>query len=875
MPLNGSASCSSLPAGGGSVAQGLAARMRSASPHFHGALASDMRRLASSFQLDTSTPGGGSTPVKPSSDQNDRDRGSYTNAQTLLGAARLAAQQQLGPLAERVDQMVAHLQGQCEKCEADRRRMTQLERRLEARLEERSKEADGRERWAETQGSVSGLIDELQALRLRVDGLDERLYARTSGSDVAKQRSRELEQQVQVVEHQSRLHISAVEDVQRRQVARLKRTESCIEEATRRINAVEEEVRSFQSQCRRSGDPRLETRLGMVEEQLKHADNAIRCLQVQVADGVKNAPDNSQDLGGDIHEAVRTSDRERAAFEKRASGQIQDLSASIANMKVKVDGQLHRIGTLADRLETAHEPAVEALRAELNQVRTQDQHRLEGELATLRNLVQETAETSEEAVEGLRETIAEIREAFQRTVSDSPAYTALDERFAELEAKLNIVSSHTVELSSQLINIDHEDKGAASPCMMNEVHSRVGPPLHSVPESARSNRNADWGSSVSRHDGLRHELETVADQLKAADYLARRVAKLEEQVAGGRLDGIDLGSDPGSGGSDTASAMVPRPPRQLYSLSREVSELQAKLLASQLNLQTSGSDTSEQDVETRHEISILSARIREMEQEFAEQSSRGMHDSVGALCDLQCDDTEPNLAYTLMTFACQLEPLQGVFQELSKHMVGLRGGLKELQTSPPDASTCSQGNCHENSCDDELSRIREVLHDLSSRVSMDLGDIQPMKDKIAQTWEAVKECTQDLQCLCLRVDGTERSHAALRHDLDSLPHRDDNSGSSAAVRWQLNEVSGQLAELRAQVQAGMSPLQSMPMPSSPSEPRTDDMVAKAWTHPGVVLSPGMANGDGGSHWYPSEPTTHSGRQMGGFRARSGRLAGVG
>ena len=38
-------------------------------------------------------------------------------------------------------------------------------------------------------------LEETQALARRLDGLDERLWARTGGSEASKQRHREIEQQ--------------------------------------------------------------------------------------------------------------------------------------------------------------------------------------------------------------------------------------------------------------------------------------------------------------------------------------------------------------------------------------------------------------------------------------------------------------------------------------------------------------------------------------------------------------------------------------------------------------------------------------------------------------------------------------------------------
>eukprot|EP00913_Durusdinium_trenchii_P030526 g28595.t1 len=151
----------------------------------------------------------------------------------------LHVENQFTALAERINAGVTTLQRQCE---LDRRRLTQVEKKLDAKTAEADKH-DGRERWAEVQGSVSGLLEETQALARRLDGLDERLWARTSGSEASKQRNRDLEQQVQALEQQNRLAAAAAEELQKRQATKIRRTEHSMEEVMRRMEKLEEELR--------------------------------------------------------------------------------------------------------------------------------------------------------------------------------------------------------------------------------------------------------------------------------------------------------------------------------------------------------------------------------------------------------------------------------------------------------------------------------------------------------------------------------------------------------------------------------------------------------------------------------------------------------
>eukprot|EP00971_Amphidinium_carterae_P118531 2348212-Amphidinium_carterae.1 len=135
-------------------------------------------------------------PALASTLEKDNSQGQLTattSAFSSVSARRSATpnatrttQQALATLAESVSASVTALQQQTD---ADRRRLSALERRLDAAAEERSKECDWRDKLADVQGSVAGLLDEAQSQARRVDGLEERFWVRAGNNEGAKQKS--------------------------------------------------------------------------------------------------------------------------------------------------------------------------------------------------------------------------------------------------------------------------------------------------------------------------------------------------------------------------------------------------------------------------------------------------------------------------------------------------------------------------------------------------------------------------------------------------------------------------------------------------------------------------------------------------------------
>lgn len=363
---------------------------------------------------------------------------------------------------ERIGAAVQGLKRQCEtEARASDRRFQQVERQLHAavgRFEgNRPREEDWRQRFADLQGSVKGLLDETQAVVKRVDGLDERLSQRhLSAEELARQSTREVQQQLHTLERQARLAEAATEDAGRRQAAKQRRLDTMLEDLVWRVSNLEEEHGSNGAAATAAaaaaavadGSARLET----VEQQLQRLASEVgavvsrlQAMEVSVIEssafleeaaravngeaeekdeesprwpqryatvvegagvgaggsGVnsvvggsrRNSRDGSTTGAGDRGERgggggggrreVDGLERELVALDRRLSLQLEELSTSLAAVKVKLDGQVQRQNSISERVETAHLPLIDALRRELGEDRARDMRNIEDNIADL------------------------------------------------------------------------------------------------------------------------------------------------------------------------------------------------------------------------------------------------------------------------------------------------------------------------------------------------------------------------------------------------------------------------------------------------------------------------------------------------------------
>ncbi|CAK9109201.1 Uncharacterized protein SCF082_LOCUS50752 [Durusdinium trenchii] len=247
-------------------------------------------------------------------------------------------------------------------------------------------------RYSSGKGTVTGLLEDVQCLRQRLDVLDQR---RIEPKDTDK-RFNELAAQIQALEHQGRLSQAAWDESQRRQAARQRRWEQNLEELHTRIAAGEMANRGSRSNL--ALPEHFEARVRKLEQRQDYSESALTTLQMQVQEGLQ-----AVNLTGDEDESM--SERGLMALERKTSGQIQDLSSAVAGLRVRVDGQLQRMGSLAERLEaerSASPKGLALLRGELAQ-QVQEQQQYVTEMAVLRSKMQDFAECYDDSLADIKE----------------------------------------------------------------------------------------------------------------------------------------------------------------------------------------------------------------------------------------------------------------------------------------------------------------------------------------------------------------------------------------------------------------------------------------------------------------------------------------
>lgn len=287
--------------------------------------------------------------------------------------------------------MTAQLDALQRQSDQDRRRLGQLERRLEASLAERTPE-----KWAELQGSVQGLAEELQAMQRRVEAVDERLWQRTSGNELGKVRA-ELEQQLQQLESHSQQRaqeVAAVQLAQKRSSARVQRATQAADELSARFASMERELRAVT-------ELQLESRLLGLEERIQmdmqHLENQMRC---------KTSPRCSSEVEGPSFEDL---ERLVASLESRQGVQLDAMASETAFLRVKVSSQGERLESLTERLETTLHAPLDALREEVRRSRCQ-------ELAELRQAVDQLRSSPDAPLEQIEDLQNQVRENAEVTL---------------------------------------------------------------------------------------------------------------------------------------------------------------------------------------------------------------------------------------------------------------------------------------------------------------------------------------------------------------------------------------------------------------------------------------------------------------------------
>lgn len=279
------------------------------------------------------------------------------------------------------------------------RQLDALERRLQEHL---TAPAANRERWADLQGSVSGLLEEVANLVRRVEGLDEKLRIRTAScEELLRQRSRELEQQLHGQQQKVHLAVSTFEEMSKRQTSKLRKLVSSSEEHSRKLAALEDMTRRAQMgptspleaiQARLS---ELEGQQASLEEEFRGVVTASTAVAQAISP--RHAPAEEYDVGARLLES------ELAKLSKQLATQLDEHSAALANLRVRTESQEQRLSAAGDRLEKLVAPTLEALRSEMHQLRAAERAETEQQLEHLARQLKDLSETNEEAIAELKE----------------------------------------------------------------------------------------------------------------------------------------------------------------------------------------------------------------------------------------------------------------------------------------------------------------------------------------------------------------------------------------------------------------------------------------------------------------------------------------
>mmetsp|Transcript_20591 Transcript_20591/g.57246 ORF Transcript_20591/g.57246 Transcript_20591/m.57246 type:complete len:971 (-) Transcript_20591:71-2983(-) len=454
--------------------------------------------------MPSSRMGSATAPATPT-------QASPTFAPHLL--AHLGHQNQLDELVDRVDSMVAGLQRQVEsERRVMERRFQHLERQMQAavcRIDNDRIRDEGREKWAEFQGSLNGLIDEAQALARRVDGLDERVWTRTNGAEeVARQGLRELQQQLQASERQGRLAQATAEETQRRQAAKQRRTEHMLEDFAWRLAQAEEQATKGDKtdpQLERRLEATLETSERRAREYRAEMDTLIRRLEAFEAQAAEDRQGNAtvrlsgvEEEMSVVPDAMGTLERDLGQLQRTVSTQLEELAEGMAAMRVKLDSQSERLNSFATRLETVHVPAVEAVRSDLSEEHARHFREIEGRMAELIKKVEFTCQTMDS--EGLVESVE------------------------RLECRMSASETQAAAQRREMQEIQAEFRKASERVQSSRADGRPATTTEKPDEQPRF-------VTTDAVRELQEHLTMLASQLEAVDELATTVSRLDTRVS--------------------------------------------------------------------------------------------------------------------------------------------------------------------------------------------------------------------------------------------------------------------------------------------------------------------------------------------------------
>lgn len=296
---------------------------------------------------------------------------------------------------------------------------------------------------AELSGNIKGLTDEMQSQIRRIDAMDSRLWEwRHEMEEHWRQKSAEIEQNVQVMTSANRVAAANSEDQQKRLNQRLRRLEVNIEE------------RLQQSEVAHDNVMHLEARVEALEAQRGESLNFLADKKTSpgTAETVQSPAQwqleqQLADCAEKVEQLTQTS--------LEAQARVEEHEVRITSMRSKLDSQEQHYRWLGDRVERADwESRFEQIRVSLN-----DESRKLQETADRVQVGSKKSAVQEQALEELVEQVRGLHEQIfcggmpnsARQEAPSPAFAgsemsgAMQDVTSKLEQRLEVIDA---ELSS-------------------------------------------------------------------------------------------------------------------------------------------------------------------------------------------------------------------------------------------------------------------------------------------------------------------------------------------------------------------------------------------------------------------------------------------
>lgn len=419
------------------------------------------------------------------------------------------APHQVGILAERAAQ---HAVGSVQRQhETDRRlierRFQQLEQKVETYCEERTREADARKKWAEVQGSVNGLLEELYSLARRIETLEQRIQSRTSGLEQVKQRSQELEQQMQALEQSAKLAESAHEEVQKRQSTKIHRTEHSLEELSRRLSKVEEDLQALPQTLPRH-PPHSQKDIEQIQQ---------RVAWLEAQDPAVTAHMHHEDLRQRIE---LMEERHCAVPSKQHCRDVAQAQDSICDLAKQVSCIAQRAGI--------SEAAVANLTDQVHQLQLRDDIELnpssrEGGLSRAMSGTKAELGALSQQVADMAARLVEVEGGLASQLNGHPPLRLSDEhlRHRDHEFFQDDRHEHLPEEHHEQFRDRHHQEADGGPREMMGSDGGVGQPDMAVSDGGGSS----WHPQIDGHDG--HQ-DLPADGCSEAEEVLRELSKVRQ-----------------------------------------------------------------------------------------------------------------------------------------------------------------------------------------------------------------------------------------------------------------------------------------------------------------------------------------------------------